>query len=199
VVVNCSGHTFSAEKHALEDRYVFHLQMTLPEEKQPADSASAALSNYSKDGLISTLEQLDEQITTIAIIDDNPHDSRLIRRLLLRYKNYRIFEVHNGADGLDLVRQRQPDLVVLDLTIPGIDGFAILEKLKADPRTSEIPVVIVSAKSLTSEEWTRLRRQTESIWQKGSFGSQELVHHVVQLLGDTIAPENKQNRNITAT
>jgi threonine synthase len=185
VVVNCSGHTFSAEKHALEDRYAFHLQMAVPAENEtPGELTPDTTSNYSKDGLVSTLEQLDEQITTIAIIDDNPHDSRLIRRLLLRYKNYRIFEAHNGADGLDLVRQRQPDLVVLDLTIPGIDGFAILEKLKADSRTSEIPVVIVSAKSLTTEEWTRLRRHTQSIWQKGTFGSQELVHHVVELLGD---------------
>jgi threonine synthase len=195
VVVNCSGHTFSAEKHALEDRYAFHLQMAVPSGNGASGTAaSGAASNYSKDGLVSTLEQLDEQITTIVIIDDNPHDSRLIRRLLLRYKNYRIFEAYNGTDGLDLVRQRQPDLVVLDLTIPGMDGFAILEKLKADPRTSEIPVVIVSAKSLTSEEWTRLQRHTQSIWQKGNFGTQELVHHVVDLLGDKVESRGKPEK-----
>jgi len=195
VVVNCSGHTFSAEKHALEDRYAFQLQMAVsPENGTPGNGDGDTASNYSKDGLISALEQLDEQITTIAVIDDNPHDSRLIRRLLLRYKNYRIFEAHNGTDGLDLVRQRQPDLVVLDLTIPGIDGFAILEKLKADQRTSEIPVVIVSAKTLTTEEWTRLRRHTQSIWQKGTFGSQELVNHVVELLGDKVELEHKPEK-----
>ncbi len=182
VVVNCSGHTFSAEKHALEDRYAFHLQMTPPSTPEPTEKPSG----YSTDGLIAALEQLDEQITTIVIIDDNPHDRRLLRRLLLRYKNYRIFEAHNGPDGLDLVRQRQPDLVVLDLTIPGMNGFAIIEKLKADKRTSDVPVVIVSAKSLSTEEWERLRRHTQSIWQKGSFGTQELVSHVVGLLGDKI-------------
>ncbi|MFN2286210.1 MAG: response regulator, partial [Anaerolineae bacterium] len=172
-------------------------QMAVPAENEtPGEPAPDATSNYSKDGLISTLEQLDEQITTVVIIDDNPHDSRLIRRLLLRYKNYRIFEAHNGADGLDLVRQRQPDLVVLDLTIPGIDGFAILEKLKADTRTSEIPVVIVSAKSLSTEEWTRLRRHTQSIWQKGTFGSQELVHHVVELLGDKVEVGETQGKQV---
>jgi threonine synthase len=186
VVVNCSGHTFSAEKHALEDRYAFHLQMSAPgaEVEEPV--------GYSTDGLVAALEQLDEQITTIVIIDDNPHDSRLIRRLLLRYKNYRIFEAHNGPDGLDLVRQRRPDLVVLDLTIPGMDGFSIIEKLKADERTQEIPVVIISAKSLTAEEWERLRRYTQSIWQKGNFGTQELVSHVVGLLGDRLEPSERQ-------
>lgn len=181
VVVNCSGHTFSAEKHALEDRYAFHLQMTPAAPQTPAKSTG-----YSTDGLIAALEQLDEQITTIVIIDDNPHDRRLLRRLLMRYKNYRIFEAHNGPEGLDLVRQRQPDLVVLDLTIPGMDGFSIIEKLKSDERTRDVPVVIVSAKSLSSEEWERLRRYTQSIWQKGSFGTQELVGHVVGLLGDKL-------------
>lgn len=192
IVVNCSGHTFSAEKHALEDRYAFHLQMAAPD-------STGAMTNYSKEGLVSVLEQLDEQITTIVIIDDNPHDSRLIRRLLLRYKNYRVFEAHNGADGLDLVRQRQPGLVVLDLTIPDMDGFSILEKLKTDPRTNEIPVVIVSAKSLTSEEWSRLRRHTQSIWQKGAFGSQELVHHMVGLLGDKVELPHKPEKAESAT
>ena len=70
VVVNCSGHTFSAEKHALEDKYAFHLQTTAPStDGETAD----ATTNYSKDGLVAALEQLDEQITTIVIIDDNPH------------------------------------------------------------------------------------------------------------------------------
>ena len=191
IVVNCSGHTFSAEKHALEDKYAFHLQTTASTE---ASGAADITTNYSKDGLVAVLEQLDEQITTIAIIDDNPHDSRLIRRLLLRYKNYRIFEAHNGPDGLDLVRQRQPDLVILDLTIPGMDGFSILEQLKVEERTSDIPVVIVSAKSLSSEEWARLRRYTQSIWQKGNFGHRELVSHVVGLLGDKVDVTRKPSR-----
>jgi threonine synthase len=173
VVVNCSGHTFSAEKHALEDRYMFQLGMEIPVATQ-----------RSPEGLAMTLEQLDEQITSIVVIDDNPHDSRLIRRLLQSYKQYRVFEAHTGLDGLDLVRQRQPDLVMLDLSMPGIDGFSILEALKADERTREIPVVIISAKTLTSDEWEFLRRYTESIWQKGNFSARELVGHVAEMLGD---------------
>ena len=70
VVVNCSGHTFSAEKHALEDRYEFHLHM----ESKPADqSTSDGIPSLSKEGLAVALEQLDEQITNIVVIDDNPH------------------------------------------------------------------------------------------------------------------------------
>jgi CheY-like chemotaxis protein len=173
VVINCSGHTFSAEKHALEDRHMLHMEIETP-----------VSTRRSPQGMVAALEQLDEQITTIVIVEDNPHDSRLIRRLLQSYKRYRVFEAQNGPDGLDLVRQRRPDLVILDLTMPGMDGFTVLEELKTDERTSDIPVMIISAKSLTTDEWDYLRRYTESIWQKGRFSARDLADHVVGMLGD---------------
>jgi threonine synthase len=173
VVVNCSGHTFSAEKHALEDRYVLNLETQAA--TRPAE------------GLAAALEQLDEQVTTIVVIDDNPHDNRLIRRLLQSFKHYRMFEAYNGKDGIDLVRQRQPDLVILDLTLPDMDGFYIMGELKADERTSHIPVMVISAKTLTPEEQTYLNQYTDSVWQKGSFSARELVSHVVETLGDDVS------------
>jgi threonine synthase/DNA-binding response OmpR family regulator len=188
VVVNCSGHTFSAEKHALEDRHVFHLKADIP-----------TTSQLSPEGLAMTLEQLDEQITSIVVIDDNPNDSRLIRRLLQSYKKYRIFEANNGLDGIDLVRQRRPDLVMLDLSMPGTDGFAVMEEIKADERTREIPVVIVSAKTLTSDEWGFLHRYTDSIWQKGNFNARELVGHVAEMLGDAGLPNEAAQQVSTTT
>lgn len=183
VVVNCSGHTFSAEKHALEDRYVIHLKAA---DSLAARPSSESVPAPSSEGLATALEQLDEQITTIVVIDDNPHDSRLIRRLLQSHKRYRVFEAHTGVDGLDLIRQRRPELIVLDLTLPDMDGLSVLGALKADERTCEIPVVIVSAKSLTADEWEYLHRHTESIWQKGRFGTRDLVGHVVGMLGDEV-------------
>lgn len=170
VVVNCSGHTFSAEKYALEDRYILNLTIQSPDAVRPAE------------GLATALEELDEQITTIVIIDDNPYDSRLIRRLLKNYKHYRVFEAHSGFDGVDLVRQRQPDLVVLDLMMPDMDGFAVMDELKSDPRTANVPVVIVSAKTLKPNEQNQLKRYAESVWQKGNFSARELVSHVVGLV-----------------
>ena len=170
VVVNCSGHTFSAEKYVLEDRYMLSLAVASPAKAQPAK------------GLVTALEALDEQITTIVIIDDNPYDSRLIRRLLKNYKHYRVFEANDPHDGLDLVRQRRPDLVVLDLMMPNMDGFAILKELKSDPRTAEIPVVVVSAKTLKPAEYAKLQDTAESVWQKGNFSARELASHVVNIV-----------------
>jgi CheY-like chemotaxis protein len=185
VVVNCSGHTFSAEKHALEDRYVLDLKTAVP---ATAESVHNSTLGVSKEGLTAALEQLDEQITTIVVIEDNPYDSRLIRRLLKSQRDYRVFEAHSGLDGLDLVRQRKPDLVVLDLSLPDVDGFELLDEIKQDERTRETPVVVVSAKSLTPEERAHLRSYTQSIWQKGGFSARELVSHVVSVLGDDPEP-----------
>lgn len=174
VVVDCSGHTFSAEKHALEDRYMLRVDADL----QPTES------HPPMEGLAAALEQLDEQITTLVVIEDNPHDNRLIRRLLQSYKNYRVFQAYSGVDGIDLVRQRDPDLVILDLNLPDTDGFSVLSELKSDERTREIPVVVISAKSPNLEEQDYLNRYTDSVWLKGNFSARELAKHVVELLGD---------------
>ncbi|MGC9347956.1 MAG: pyridoxal-phosphate dependent enzyme [Anaerolineae bacterium] len=182
VLVNCSGHTFSAEKYALEDRYILNLSVKAPEAVRPAE------------GLATALEELDERITTIVIIDDNPYDSRLIRRFLEHYRRYRVFEANTSKDGLDLVRQRQPDLVLLDLMMPEMDGFAVMDAIKSDPRTTHIPVVIVSAKTLMEEERRRLEGYAESVWQKGSFSAKDLVSHVVGLVeanGGAVEPTTR--------
>ncbi len=175
VVVNCSGHTFPAEKHILEDQYVLDLEFG----QDDANPTHIPIT----EGLGAAFEQLDEQVTTVVVIDDNPQDSRLIRRLLQAHKSYRVFEVNNPLDGLDLVRQRKPDLVVLDLTMPDLDGFTLLEMFKNDPEIAHIPVVVVSAKTLTPADRARLEGHAESLWQKGNFNTRDLVAHVVKTLG----------------
>jgi threonine synthase len=189
VVINCSGHTFSAEKHILEDRYALHVRMDdLPAVNQPSE------------GLDIALEQIDEQVTSVVVIDDNPSDSRLIRRLLKLHKQYRVFEAHSAEEGLELVRQRQPDLVILDLMMPDMNGFSILDEIKADGRTDDIPVIIISAKTLTSKDRDYLRRYTDSVWRKGDFSVRELADHVAEVLGDpleTIPSEKTDHPKVT--
>lgn len=184
VVVNCSGHTFPAEKHILEDQYVLDLEF----EQTGVDTSAHT---QIVEGLGAAFERLEEQVTTVVVIDDNPQDSRMIRRLLQARKNYRVFEVNDPRDGLDIVRQRKPDLVVLDLMMPDLDGFTLLEMIKADPAIANIPVVVVSAKTLTAADRQRLERYAESLWQKGSFSTRDLVEHVVSTLGGNLgdAPE----------
>jgi two-component system phosphate regulon response regulator PhoB len=81
----------------------------------------------------------------IVIIEDE-EDIRELIRYNLDKEGYRVLLATSGEEGLDLVRNSMPDLVVLDLMLPGIDGLQVCRELKADPRTKSVPVVMVTAR-----------------------------------------------------
>jgi threonine synthase len=170
VVINCTGHTFPVEKHILGDQWA--VDVHLSQDQSPAP----------REGLQAALENLDEKTTTVLLVDDNSDDALLIRRLLEGKKAYRVFHAKDGWEGLAMARQKLPDLIVTDLTMPGIDGFGLVEELKLDPRTKDIPVVVVSAKDMTSEERKRLNGHIEAVYQKGSLPPRRFVDEVVQVL-----------------
>lgn len=170
VVVNCTGHTFPVEKHILGDQWA--VDVHLSKDQSPAP----------REGLQAALENLDEKTTTVLLVDDNSDDALLIRRLLEGRKAYRVYHAKDGWEGLAMARQKLPDLIVTDLTMPGIDGFGLVEELKLDPRTKEIPVVVVSAKDITPRERKRLNGHIEAVYQKGSLPPRKFVDEVVQVL-----------------
>jgi threonine synthase len=170
VVVNCTGNTFPVEKHVvLEEEMV---DVRLGDGQTPAP----------REGLQAALENLDEKTTNILIVEDNEDDALLIRRLLATRKAYRIHHARDGLAGLELSRRMRPDLIVADLMMPRLDGFGLVEELRRDPRTREIPVVIVSAKDISGEERERLNGHIEAVYQKGSLRSRKFVEQVIQVL-----------------
>jgi threonine synthase len=116
------------------------------------------------------------------LVDDNDDDALLIRRLLEGKKAYRVYHARDGWEGLSQARQKRPDLIVTDLTMPGMDGFGLVEELKLDPRTKDIPIVVVSAKDITPEERKRLNGNIEAVYQKGSLPPRKFVEQVVQVI-----------------
>ncbi len=79
----------------------------------------------------------------ILVVDDNP-DSLCLLLQILRKKGYTVRSASNGLRALDMARQRQPDLILLDIRMPGMDGYTVCKRLKADSRTREIPVLFLS-------------------------------------------------------
>src|SRR5690606_33415321 len=106
------------------------------------------------DDLIRVLLDAENESNTqrILIIDDQPESTRLLTQLLDEHGNFRVFAAHNGVEGVSMVARRRPDLVILDLRMPEKDGFAVLEELRANPETSNIPVLIVTGESLNADE-----------------------------------------------
>jgi CheY-like chemotaxis protein len=81
---------------------------------------------------------------TVLVIDDQPFFITLQQNLLKRH-GYRVLTASNGQEGLAVAKQHKPDLILLDIEMPGMDGFAVCEKLKADDTLKAIPVVILTS------------------------------------------------------
>jgi threonine synthase len=169
VVVNCTGHTIPAESFILGSGWAKNIVLPSKEEQPP----------HEEEGLLAALNRVaPDRFPRIAIIDDAPEARRLIRRILQSQGNFAISEAADGKEGLSLIRNEHPDLIVLDLMMPELDGFSVIEALKADPNTANIPVIVSTAKELTEEEKGRLKGQIQSLMQKGDFMSDEFLDEV---------------------
>jgi threonine synthase len=171
VVVNCSGHTFPVEKHLLGDAWARSL-----------DVSEAERAGLAEEGLLASLDRLDTRVQRIAIIEDDADARRLLRRVLQARGEYQIFEADGGQAGIELVRQHRPDLVLLDLMMPEVDGFEVLEAIRADEDLSSTRIIVITAKTLTANERRRLSGQIELLLQKGSFLDDDLLQDILETL-----------------
>ncbi len=96
--------------------------------------------------------EAESNVDRILIIDDQPESARILQEALQEKGKYRIFAAHTGPEGISLVARRRPDLIILDLRMPEMDGFAVLEELRARPETASIPVIIVTGDTTFSED-----------------------------------------------
>lgn len=86
----------------------------------------------------------------ILIVEDNERNRKLVRDVLA-FHGYRLAEAETGEDGVRLARELRPDLVLMDIQLPGIDGIAALGQLRGDPATRAIPVIAVTASAMTQD------------------------------------------------
>ncbi len=80
----------------------------------------------------------------ILVIEDNPQTVKLVK-FILEKNNYSTVAAGDGEHGLQMAKEKKPDLIILDLMLPGMDGYRVCEMLKADPDTKEIPVLVLTA------------------------------------------------------
>jgi len=189
VVVNCSGHTFPVEKFLLEKDWVKVVStdngVAVPV-LEPTDEliAGGDEDEEPQGGLLGALDNLDQRVRRIAIVEDNRDAARLLRRILQVRGDFQISEAYTGKSGLAMIKREQPDLVLLDLMMPDMDGFELLDELEASGMLEDLPVIVISAKELTREDRLRLSGQIQMLLQKGSFMDEDLLNGIAGLLGE---------------
>jgi signal transduction histidine kinase/CheY-like chemotaxis protein len=125
----------------------------------------------SKEQLLAALYRaaaMPEQQHTVVAIDDDPRAIELVRASL-EPEGWTVLGAATGQEGLTLIRERQPSAVLLDLLMPGMDGFEVVEALRADPDTKSVPVVILTSKSMTQQDKERLQGRITYVARKTEF------------------------------
>lgn len=87
---------------------------------------------------------------TLLLVEDN-EDNRIIYSTVLRHLGYQVIEAQDGVEAVDLARSTQPDLILMDISIPRMDGWEATRILRGDPRTSAIPIVALTAHALADD------------------------------------------------
>jgi len=117
----------------------------------------------------------------VLIVDDEPLNRELLARMLER-EGYQTVEAVNGSDALEKIAIAAPSLILLDLMMPVMDGFAFLSALRRSPAFADVPVVIVTAKDLTDNDRALLRGSVEQILEKGAINRERLLREIGQLI-----------------
>jgi CheY-like chemotaxis protein len=104
----------------------------------------------------------------LLVIDDDAQAVSLVKAILKPY-NVRVSSVDNARAGIEQALRNKPDLVILDLVMPGVDGFEVIAALRRDKDMSRVPILVHTAKTLTPEDRQRLEGKVESIVEKAEF------------------------------
>jgi len=128
-----------------------------------------------------------EGIKQILCIEDEPEMIDLIR-LILNRRGFEVKGANGGIEGLEMVRQDPPDLVLLDLMMPDMDGWEVYQQMKADEKTRDIPVIVVTAKAQSIDRVLGLHIAKVDDYISKPFSPQELLASVDRVLSKKAEP-----------
>lgn len=118
----------------------------------------------------------------VVCIEDEPEMIDLVR-LILGRRGFEVTGANGGLEGLEIVERVRPDLVLLDLMMPDMDGWEVYQRIKSDEKLREIPVVVVTAKAQSIDKVLGLHIAKVDDYITKPFGPQELLESVEKILG----------------
>ena len=113
------------------------------------------------------------------IVDDEPGVLEMHARIVEMWSpECQVWRARNGREALEIIRSQNPDLILLDLMMPELDGFGVLEIIQHDQISRDIPVIVLTGQVLTQEDMARLNRGVTNVLKKGLFSIEETLTHV---------------------
>ena len=155
--------------------------VSVTEERQLAFGLGAVdhlVKPIDKETLLASLQSLKlpsrDGAPRILVVDDDPQTVRLLSTVLTN-DGYEVLKVYGGSEAIETAISQSPDLIILDMMMPQVDGFQVVRHLTGDPRTCDIPIIICTALDLTDEDRDRLNGQIQSVIQKTGNVKEELL------------------------
>jgi CheY-like chemotaxis protein len=129
------------------------------------------------------------QRAQVLVVDDDARSRDMLRRTLQR-EGWTVAEAVDGREALSQLQRSRPALVLLDLMMPEMDGFEVLERMRREEAWRDIPVIVVTAKDLSREEIDRLNGHVIKVLQKGTYRRRDLLEDVRAMLArrDSVSP-----------
>jgi CheY-like chemotaxis protein len=143
---------------------------------------------FDRETILAALSRIPRQRGRLLVVDDEAHVLDLVRQLL-EGEPYEILAATDGQEALQMIAQQRPDIVLLDLLMPRLDGFAVIEQIRQDPQYRQLPIIVFTAKTLTPSESAQLAQSVRTVLQKGGLDRDQLIA-VLQDLSQSPAGHN---------
>jgi signal transduction histidine kinase/CheY-like chemotaxis protein len=157
------------------------IMITMMDDKEMGHTLGAAdflPKPIDRDRLVGTLRKFRvTQGASVLVVEDDPSIREMVRRSL-QQEGWAVMEAENGKVALQRVSEKVPDLILLDLMMPEMDGFEFVTVLRTNTDWAKIPVVVVTAKDLTPQDRERLDGHVKKIFQKGALSREELAREI---------------------
>lgn len=143
-----------------------------------------------REALLAALARIPPQRGRLLIVDDDPHVVDLMRQFL-EDEDYDIEAAMDGQEALEAIARQRPDVIFLDILMPRLDGFGVIEQLRIDPDHRDIPIIVLTAKTLTEAERTLLQQSVLKVIEKRGMEPDALLREIRSALPATHGPAPK--------
>jgi PAS domain S-box-containing protein len=139
------------------------------------------LKPFDREAILAALTRIPPQRGRLLVVDDDPQVVDLVRQLL-EGEPYEVIAAADGQEALEAISHQRPDIVLLDLLMPRLDGFAVIEHLRQDAQYRQLPVIVLTAKTLTAADYALLDQSVRTVIQKRGLDRGTLIEELQGLL-----------------